>query len=112
LPPIKPKPPVRQPYAAVPRGPIAERINDISRIKRLREYFYRTPGKVVLELHKIEIYQRWRALGQKGDPPAAFISSKGYLYVDINKVGELNLSRWAELNRIREAAAARGARGS
>jgi hypothetical protein len=110
LPPIKPKPPVRQPYAAVPRSPIAKRMNDIPKIRRLRDYFYRTPGKVVLELNKIEMHQRWWKLGQKGEPPAAFISSEGYLYVDINKVGELKLSRWAELNRIREAAEARGAR--
>jgi hypothetical protein len=109
LPPIKPRPPLRQPYAVVPRSPIAKRMNDIALIKRLREDFYRTPGKVVLELHKIDMHQRWRALGQEGEPPAAFISSKGYLYVDINKVGELNLSRWAALNRIRAAAEAKGA---
>ncbi|MGQ9677141.1 MAG: eCIS core domain-containing protein [Chloroflexota bacterium] len=67
---------------------LAQRIDDVAQAQRLRDQFV-LEGRPVRQLMRPEaVREEWnRVLGQRGDPPPAFIDSRGQLMCDFGRLG-------------------------
>lgn len=78
--------------APVPGEPLslAQRIDDVAQAQRLRDQFV-LEGRPVRQLMRPEaVREEWnRVLGQRGDPPPAFIDSRGQLMCDFGRLGPI-----------------------